>query len=325
MLVEVALTPQVFDDHCNSDMQSWLRCIDEMSHSMFPRGAASPAIATNLQWGQWSEHVKRIADQIVDQNARWKVQGLVRQLKEIAVSRPGITDQPSDEQEWAKEAVASHRHEPIGRIVLTDSLCERFHPNGVQCSPIRDVQDAAFWSGIEREPVPMDIVRQVAMLRPLCVHAHYLALKLPHLHGLDDDETPFAAALFESIFRRPDQFEIPTVELHIDGEGLEGQRLANVLENIRQSFVGKVPVDTMINVYLWPHFADRMLIAGILTQSSGKPARSPRWGVGFNHIARPRDRQRTTGWALMSRLELDSHSRDLQAGSTLDRRKTIRI
>ena len=90
MLVEVALTPQVFDDHCNSDMQSWLRCIDEMSHSMFPRGAASPAIATNLQWGQWSEHVKRIADQIVDQNARWKVQGLVRQLKEIAVSRPGL-------------------------------------------------------------------------------------------------------------------------------------------------------------------------------------------------------------------------------------------
>lgn len=316
MLVEVALTPHIFDGATNAGVAAWRDSLDELGHGFFPRNAASPVVAADLQDGGWMEEVRQTVGRIADQATRWKVQSLADRFRDIVVPRPNVNMWPTDEREWANEATASHGSEPIGRIVLTDGLHSGYHAAGSLCQPLRNVRHEAFWSGIENSAqVPMNIHQQVALLRPICVHARYLALKLPHVGGLANDETSFAAAVLQSAFRRPVDFPSVEVELHIDGDGLAGVALSNVIHNIKHELAAAVPAGKEVLLCVWPHFINRRLIAGLITTSAGQPVRAPRWGVGFEHVALPRDPRPPAGWSMIPRHNLAAVSNEVDAAN----------
>jgi hypothetical protein len=328
MLVEVALTPHVFDGATNAGVPAWRDCLDELGHGFFPRNAASPVLAADLQEGGWMEEVRQTVGRIQDQATRWKVQGLADRFRDIVVPRPNVNIWPTDEREWADEAAAAHRTEPVGRIILSDGLhSDGYSSNGAPCCPLANVIDEAFWTGIENSPqVPMKISDQVALLRPICVHAHYLILKLPHIGGLSDDETPFATAVLRSAFDRPPGFSPVEVELHIDGDGLTGTALTNVVHNIRQELAQAVPAGKEVLLCVWPHFINRRLIAGVVTTSASQPVRAPRWGVRFEHVALPRDQRPPAAWSLIPPHSLAEVSDELDAGDpAITHRETLRF
>lgn len=317
MLTEVALTPQVFDPDSNPDTEAWLGCLDALAHDFFPRNAASPVLGANLQNGGWIDEMRSMVGQIKDKKALWKVQALSQRLKDILVPRPIVNCRPDAEDGWAEEAIASHGAEPIGRILMTDGLHVGFHSGGANCHALQSVRDDSFWSGIQNTvQVPMKIGQQIALLRPLCLHSRYLALKLPYVHGSSDDETPFAAAVFGSAFRRSDGFSAVQAELHVTGDGLQGDSLTNTVHNIRSILEEELPAGSEVLLCFWPHFIDRKLLAGILTESGGSQVRAPRWGVGFQHVARPRDNRPDTGWWLIPHHNLAEFSTDFDTGSS---------
>ena len=317
MLVEVALTPQVFDNASNPDTATWLACLNELGHGFFPRNAAFPIVASDLQEGGWMDEVRRAVQRIADQAARWKVQELVQRFKDIVVSRPALNDWPSDQRGWAEEAAASHKSEPIGRIVLTDAFHADYQPTDAAYCALRGVRENAFWSGIQNtdQQVIMSIPAQIALLRPICLHAHYLALKLPHAHGTSDDETPFAAAVFGSCFLRPVGFSAVHAELHIVGDGLVDTALNNVINNVKHILAKSLPRGSQVMLCLWPHFIDRKLVAGVLKTSAGQQLRAPRWAVSFQHVARPHDSSPPTGWWLIPPRDLATISQDADASN----------
>lgn len=318
MLVEVALTPQVFDGAANASVATWRDSLDELGRGFFPRSAACPVLAANLQEGGWLDEVRQTVGRIEDQATRWKVQALADRFRDIVVSRPNVNYWPNDEREWADEAAASHGCEPVGRIVLTDGLHSGHMSAAPPCCPLASVTDEAFWTGIESNcQVAMNVQQQVVLLRPICVHAHYIVLKLPHVAGLSDDETPFAAAVIGSAFRRPRGFGGVEVELHIDGDALSGPALSNVIHNVRAQLQSVVPAGKTVLLCVWPHFINRRLVAGLITSSAGQPIRAPRWGVGFEHVALPRDARPPAGWSLIPRRDLVSVCRDVDAASPL--------
>jgi len=323
MLTEVALTPQVFDPENNPDTEPWLGCISELGHGFFPRGGAPPVMVANLQDGGWAGEVKNAVGRITDHRARVRVQQLASRLKEIVIDRPSVNYWPDGEEGWANEAVASHKFEPIGRIVLTDGFGESYQPSAGKCCTLKQTCQDTFWEGIQSSgPVPMNIGQQVALLRPVCAHAHYLVLKLPHVRGSRDDETPFAAALFESAFRRSARFQPVQAELHVSGEGLQGRALTNTVSNIHSSLAQALPRGSEVLLCLRPRFIDRKLVAGILTKSAGQVLRAPRWAISFDHVARPHDNRSDATWSLIAPQNLAALAKDLDMNATslLDRR-----
>jgi len=315
MLTEIAMTPHVFDAASNPDTEAWLECLGRVGQGFFPLSAPSPVIAANLQDGGWIEEVKTTIGRITDHRVRVKAQQVASRLKDIVVSRPTVNYWPDDEKQWAEEAVGSHRAEPIGRIVMTDRLHQGYQAGGVICHALQSVCDDGFWTDIRNaRQVPMDIPTQVGFLRPICVHSQYLALKLPHAEGSDDDETPFAAEVIGSAFRRPRGFPAVKVELHINGERYRGN-FTSLFHNIRHSLATKVPAGGEVLLCAWRGFIDRKLIAGVFRESAGQLLRSPRWGVGFQHVARPHDNRPPTGWWLISKHDFAEISGEFDASN----------
>ena len=314
MLKEIALTPHVFDEASNPDSDAWLDALDALGHGLFPRGAA-PMVAANLYGGAWMGEVVNKLGSIRDHRVRDRVQRIITQLKNILVPRPLVRGWPEDERGWAEEAIASRKFEPISRVVTTNELGREFVPEEGECHGLASVEGDEFWQGISSAcPVSMDLDTQVALLRPLCVHAQYLALVMPHVRGGPDDETEFVVRVVDSAFRRPVGFSSMFVELHLNADGY--QRCPdNLIDTVRQSLAAGLSSSGEVRLFLWPKFTERLFIAGdVKIAPDGKQTKYPRWGVSFNHIARPKDSLPPTRWHLIPRCELGGCERQFDPG-----------
>jgi hypothetical protein len=310
MLTEIALTPHVFDQESNPDTDRWLDWLYELGRNIAPRTAAAPVMTSDLFDGNWQHETLGIVQTISDHRAKDRVQRILQQIRKLCVPRPAESSWPQDESDWANEAAASHRREPLGRIVLTNDMFRNFQAGGCPCHPLRSVETDAFWDGIQSHgPVPMDIPSQIALLRPLCVHSDYLALRSPHIRGTSDDETPFAARLIASACNRPPGYGQPHIDLHLDGTTVVNHQrctanFSNLVGNISHILQRHVPAGTNVHCYFWPNFIKRVLIAGLLQQSGGANVRYPRWGVELAHIARPKDTRPSEPWGLVQQKNL---------------------
>jgi len=328
MLTEIALTPQVFDEGSNPDRDTWLSGLEVLAQDLFRRNAAPLAVAADLQQGGWIGEVRRMIGQIKDHTIRTRVQSLSQRLKEVLVPRPGVNYWPNDEAEWVAEAIASHRTEPIGRIVMTDGLHTSQRSDASPCHALGALHDDSFWLGLAgTKQVPMDIATQVTSLRPICLHAGYLALKLHHVRGTADDDTSFAAAVFESAFRRASGFPRVQAELYVAGDGSSPEARNCVIRNIRKVLGEKLPGGAEVLLCMCPKSLDRKLVAGRLAISAGTTVRAPRWGVAFSHVARPQDSPaQMTTWSLIPTHDLNGFCRDIDAdNSAVIHREVLRF
>lgn len=315
MLAEFALLPSVFDEKAHPDVVAWKEQLRELGHGMFPRNVGCPVVVADFQDGAWREHVAQIVRRVSDPNARRLAQGLLTQIREVAVRRPGHLKRLVNHLDWAHEAMTSHEATPLDRIVACSGAGDESHTLGTEVWDLRDVDRDEFWNQISPDwSPPQDIAQQVEMLGRLCLHGEFLSLISPYVGGSDDDETDFAIALIQRTFARPSGYLVPQIEVHVEGPSVEAghpefaDRLRRKIENISQRLSEALRPDQQIALFVWPKLLDRYLLAGSLQRDAkGAMRKYPRWGVHLGHIARKIDSRRATtdtDWKLVNRERL---------------------
>ena len=313
MLAEFALTPSLFDQDAQDDIEEWREQLRELATYMFPRGSGWPVMVSDLYDGSWFHTAKETVESIRDQRARIMCQGILRNVQQMLVHRPAVLDWPQDDTDWCKEAINSHCAEAIDRIVTTS--CTHRTLSG-DCGAVRkfeEVRNAGFWHGVSSdESLPMRIAEQVAVASRLCVHAEFFAVISPYIAGAGDDETDFALELARLAIRPSVGFPKADVEIHIEGPracetgSSEYERLLeNKVQNISHRFCQVLSQGETVNIVVWPRLRERLIIAGVKTSvGQDRRCRSPRWGISMNHIARQSDSGDTeppTEWKLLKR------------------------
>ena len=315
MLAEFAFTPSIFDEAVHADRETWRDQLHDLGSYMFPKTAAWPVMISNLYGGSWHNTALAMVKAIQDSRARILCQNILQNAAMTLVHRPALGDWPGEEAiAWGRETITSHGTEPIERIIACKPAHEVLSQECRFIRSIDEVHDAGFWNGISSQwPQAFKIVDQVQSLRKLCVHSEFLCLITPYIKGGGDDETDFALALIKSTLQRPSEFHRPEIEIHTQGPDNPSssdfpQRLNNVVQNVSGSIRSALAAGQKVRLVLWPRLLDRYLIAGVYTETSdGKRARSPRWGVAMQHIARRADDRETkppTSWSLLPKNQL---------------------
>ncbi len=323
MLTEIALTPQVFDEASNSDIDRWLGKLDALAGNLVPLAASAPAIVSDMYDGSWGHEIVPIAAAITDHRAKDRVQRILGRLKDLLVPRPAHLGWPQSEKEWADEAAESNGSEPLGRIVVTAGYFPNVASAGQPYKSLDSVDTSSFWDGIRshRNDIPMDIAAQIDLLRPICAHAHFISIRTPHVRGTASDETAIVGQIIASACRRPGGFPDVEIDLHLDGTTIvdrhrEESNFATLVPNIQAGLARHVPTGTTIDCYFWPHFIERMLIAGDIRTVDGTDTRCPRWGLSFTHLARPGGPpSQPTSWNLFSRKDLSTRLPEVDPNS----------
>lgn len=304
MFTEIALTPHVFEEESNPDNELWLESLRELGREISPRNAAEPIIIADLYKGSCLHEALRAIGNISDHRVKDHAQRICAQMKKYAAPRPDELEWPVYEEDWTKEASQSHAKEPLGRILLSDNYFQSYAANSEPCYSIYHTIDeqSGFWNGIRSHgDVEMNISTQVDTLRPICIHADYIAIRLPYVNGGDDDETIFAGKVIKSAINRPSGYpELKFVEMHLDGGRIS--RFDNVVSNITSKVKEIVSSDGVLKMYFyfWPHFTDRELIAGFCQNE----IKYPRWGISMNHIAKPNETQSMTHWSIIAQKDI---------------------
>jgi hypothetical protein len=312
MLAEFALTPSVFEEEAQVDLDLWRDQLRDLGSRMFPVVSAWPVMVSDLHAGSWNELAKQTVKSIKDQKARILCEGILNNAAKVLVPRPGIADWPDDAVAWGQEAIDSYAVEPIERIVACkpsfDVLTKKC--NFIRC--ITEVPDAGFWKDISADQSPpMKILDQAATLRKLCVHSEFLSLLTSQIYGGSDDETDFAIELIRSAFRRPPGFPKPEIEVHTDAFESNPKapdyaiKLTKLVNAVSQRIKPVIPGGEKVRLVIWPKLLDRLVIAGTYTEAAtGVMQRSPRWGISMSHIARKPDEKIAdfyTEWKLLKR------------------------
>jgi hypothetical protein len=328
MLVEFALTPSVFDQAVNDDLEEWRTNVRVLGLNMFPRTGSWPVMVSNLHSGSWYQIASEIAKSITDSTARMLCESLLKQATSMLVDRPAVSDWPAEDAVlWCKEAIASHSAEPIDRIIACKLACGTLASECDFLRAVAEVQDSGFWDNIASTwPQKLQVADQVAALRKICVHSQFLCLITPYIRGAGDDETEFAMQLVRSAYRRPTGYRTVDIEIHtqfdVEKSDPNFQRhLLGVRADISKAFKQVLLSGQRVRLVLWPKLLDRFIIAGVLTESSeGRSVRSSRWGIGMQHIARKPDDNRAsppTTWSLLPRKQVGDEFARYCSGTVL--------
>ncbi len=328
MLTEVAFTPQLFGPSCQADGTDWRECLRELAAGLFPRTAPCPIVTSNLSDGQWLEEARRLLGTIPAGDAMYCAQGLLSKLKETLVLRPSATGRwLADETEpaWVDEILAADEIEALGRAVVSaDRFCRAAAPNGSILAALGEVRESGFWETVSADgTLPLNVEAQASALRPVLLHADYLALKLPHIRGEENDDTPLAAALIQSAVTRPEGFAHPTIELHVDNERYDPQMQLNALHG---ELDGRVPAGTNVLLCMRDRFIERLLFAGSLDTSRGEAVPHWRWAVSMGHTARRRDSgNELTTWSLLGPRDIARRLPEIDKEDLLQRNRCLSI
>jgi hypothetical protein len=319
MLTEFAFTPAIFDEDAHEDKEAWRDQLRELIAAMFPRTSVWHVVVSDLYAGSWSPHVIPHVERIQDHRAKKYCQDMLTNMKRMLVVRPECGDWPhEDDVAWCREAVATHQVEPIDRIVSVKATRTRLAEEFAFIRSIDEVEDAGFWRGIKSDASPrMVIAEQVDLLRKLCLHSEWVALI--NRYGFTSEEG-FSLKLLESILGRHASFGPIHFELHAQAPDITDpverqerqQRVANYMVSQIQP---KLTGSSSVELYFWPSLRERILVAGnYVQQSGGQKRKSPRWGVGMQHVAHGSDGQSDdTEWKLLRRNSLDTWFRRIAA------------
>ena len=323
MLTEFAFTPAIFDASAHEDRTAWIMQLMKLGSTMFPDTAAWPVVVSDLYEGSWFYEAEKVVGTIEDQTARILCKSILTKIKQRLVTRPICGEWPMDDVAWGREAIASHRTEPIERIVscvaTKTSLVDEFP----QFRSLNEAQDAGFWSGIDVDASPqMAIADQIALLRKICLHSQWIALINPYAFGQEQD---FVLELVASVGSLPNAFGTLDIEVHAKERDDEEANI-RVLNHMERQLARKLGAGQSVFLYVWPQQLDRIIVAGAYTTvSGGQRRKQPRWGVHLGHVAHGVERDTKTEWKLLRKESVDHWFRTFAAEDALDKPRAVEV
>jgi len=299
MLTEYALTPHLFDDEHNATDGEWLERLRAFGDRLLPvsQDRVFNAVISDLYDASWyaSGFVPLVENlekrQEADRTKRLPALDLLKALRprieQRLVVRPASGDYPSEEEEWATEAVASSEGSglPMHRIVASSV----FAPGGTLAGKVvrlRDTSVESFWDGVgvTQDP-PANVGEQCKRITRMCWLYPFLALVSPQLHPRGQGkDLAFTIEMLRVALNRPRGFlPLARFDIHAEGPFREEERepfAKDILKRIEDELGNRAKV---VRLFLWPDVLERRLFVG--RADGDRPAIV--WVVSVTHVARP--------------------------------------
>ncbi|MBW1793315.1 MAG: hypothetical protein JRF30_03025 [Deltaproteobacteria bacterium] len=304
LLAEYALTPDVFDAESYSSGE-----VGDIHLQHLKEAILHEALVRNLRHGRWL-HVFSDNDRAWHQRGRELLRKLVTQNR-LNCFQPVLTDEPTTDDGWCSEAIASHEVVPLAGVVVTSDPANKFN-NVDLVSAIGNLRNANWWR--QRSP-------SVRLSRNLADYQEHLRLVLrcansimfidPHLDPTQPRYSHFVNLLLAMEGRSPR----PLIEIHrvcYVGSGPKRQIIPQA--ELEQWFKQKLTdplrdAGLEAHIFVWDDFHDRYLISNLVGVSIP---------YGFDTTRQPGS---ITTWTRLGRADRDDIQREFDPASN---RHTLR-
>lgn len=269
MLSEFAISPAFF----RSDAYESNSVADVCLSSIF-RPLLEECVVRNLHKGEWAGFTSRQTP------LHLKAKEL---LKKLAVKNRlvlhGYTGQtlPSNDEDWEKEALASHQADPLAGLIFHREAKEQRYSTDAEVSCPERLAGTPFWKDRPCScRVPRTLVEYRAIIDPFLRWANYIAFIDPHLDPSARLYRDFLSLLVNPILL--DRAARPKIEIHRvawRGNRTDRRPLARELENAFQDgWSSALKANGLsMEVFLWDDFHDRFLTTNLMGMS---------WSNGFD-------------------------------------------
>ena len=327
MLTEIALTPHVFQDGSGLPVPTRTENLRSLMKRLRGQAPVGALVFSNLNSGRaddWRKCAERLLHGTwASPQIRQLMMDLFQQLKAFQVDRPslGHVTAVQDELHWCREAFAPHQDYRADHLFVSPRGHNFLSKRYLAVKNFDALDGDPLWSKLSSLVFPrMDIDDQIKHLRPLCRHARFLALVLPYGLTLEWGEADWALTFIASSLRRPAEFGVPEIELHVSTDGKEDAEVKSQQAGHRtiQPFIHEVEQllhgHEFFRLFVRPRwhrkgrFISRRLFAGEYADvATGTPVLRIRWGVSLEHVATTKDKvdQTPPTWALLTRSEAD--------------------
>jgi len=303
LLAEYALTPDVFDSTSYSNDE-----IGDIRLQHLKEVLLSEGLVRDLRDGRWSSL-------FTNDGRSWHMRGkeLLKKLvqqKRLRRSVCALDGEPTTDQAWCEEALASHARMPLSGIVTTRDVAAGYRREPlVAC--IDQLTTAPWWTG--RSPsvrLGRTIADYTEHLRLILHCANSVMFIDPHLDPSRRRYGEFVTLLQEMSGRTP----APLIEVHrvcyFDTRDKRDQRDEAGWRDMFSSWAA--PLETAgltAEVFIWDDFHDRYIISNLIGISAPN---------GFDTTTNPTN---VSTWTRLGRNERDDVQREFDPASN---RHTLR-
>lgn len=295
MLTEYALIPDIFDSSCYS-----VSAVCDVHLQNLKEVVLNEGLVRDLRNGEWRAY---ILSDIAHRNTRAKelVKKLIKQNR-LRLSTAATDRSPTNNTEWCREAISSHRVDPISGIITANSVWEEFRAEQI-VSSIERLSSATWWQSRSTSCRPTRTTADyIKHLGKVFQQANSIMFIDPHIDPSRRNYREFVN-LIEAIV--PNK---PAMEIHrvcYIGSGATRtiytraelvQRFSSLDDPIRAAGI-------QIHVFVWDDFHDRHLITDIIGMSICN---------GFDISKDPHEK---TTWTRLGRTGKDDIQREFDPAS----------
>lgn len=296
MLTEYALIPDIFDSACYSTANICGVHLQNIKEAVLHEG-----LVRNLGDGRWQEYLHQNRD-------RWHTKGkeLIQKLATQNRLRVFPKIRPEtlrDDLGWVHEALATHGHDPISGIVVSELNRPQLPDDGIIGS-IERLHSTAWWQNRSSSVrLIRNIPNYLRVLRLTLSHANSLMFIDPHL----DPSKPSYHDFIQLLLATRRQRVSPKIEIHRvcyygSPRTIETNQAWEV--TFRRELGSTLQeIGNTAEIFIWDDFHDRYLISDLIGISIPN---------GFDVTTNPQD---MTTWTRLGRKERDDVQREFDPAS----------
>jgi len=303
LLAEYALTPDVFDSRSYSNEELGSVHLQHLKEALL-----NEALVRNLRNGQW-------LDVFNDNDRPWHRRGkeLLKKLVQqgrLRLCNSVLSDEPTTDHAWCREALASHHSLPLNGIVATRVVASRFQDEPL-VARIDRLPSASWWA---RRSSSVRLARTAAEytrhLHLLLKCANSIMFIDPHIDPTRRRYSDFIQLLREMSGRTP----APLIEIHrvcyFESRNKRDQLNEEEWKRMFSPWSADLQsVGLAVHVFIWDDFHDRYVISNLV-------------GISVpNGFDTTQDPNQMTTWTRLGRNERDDIQREFDPASN---RHTLR-
>jgi len=307
MLSEFALSPAIFRAASYEDDSSVVAdlCLRALGPPFL-----DDCIVRNLHDGDWLRQILNCRDSL-HPKAKELLKKLDKQKRLVSHNSIDVIC-PEGDEEWEKEALASHDQTPLtGMIFSRDSKTNRHRNNPLVDCPEK-LANAGFWKDRPcSRRIPRNIEEYSSLLEPVLRHANFIAFIDPHLDPKRPGYQNFIKILTHaSLVGRKIK---PIIQVHRVAWLGDGKNKLPKYDEIKEIF-SKSWTDELehqsikLELFLWDDFHDRFVASDLLSMT---------WSNGFDTTTDCRDRVTVSR---LARKDQDDLQEEFQENTTCHNR-----